>query len=867
MTGESRQASPSEQGADAPRILVVDPEEAAAGAIHRILGGAGYEVIQVPTVETALRLLESELPIDAVVLDGTRQAAADLEMCRRYRRLHAVPHPAVVLVLESGDPRRTACATWTEAMLEAPIDSAVLLTTLERTVSVGGGSPDRAARRSRSSAVEAERTRHLEAVRVLTANILRARELPTLLDTIARGTRNLMGARRVVVWAYDARRSWFCPVQTSGDDAAPTPAPVPVAGGDVTVHAPALHAALGGLARGVDLVEPVIYGSQVRYALTLAGLPAPETRPLHIDRECLLVVANTAAVALEHAALHAREQQRSEELRALLDGIRVVMSGDRLQDVLERLAGVASRVAGCPNVGVLLLDEAAGMLRLHAQRGRIPSDLGGAVPVAGSLPGAAVTTGAIVSAAVDPGDGERPLAETDRAAGLRRVVCLPIRTPHRRLGALAVCATIDEPGLPDGLEGLQILTDCVAIAVEQSRRSEELTAAYETQEQLQPIRVRTEKLRALGQLAAGMAHELNNLLNTVTGQAEVLMERIQDPEGEAAARVLFQAASDARDVVRRVQTFARRDTAQTLGRCYLPELVVESLELTKQQWQVGPTREGRPITVIRKLGGVPPVLGVGCEIREALTNLIFNAVDAMPQGGTLTFSAESVTDDVGRRWVELRVADTGVGIPPEVRDRIFDPFFTTKGLQGNGFGLSEVYGIMKRHGGSIQLDPTTAPGATFVLQFQEDSSVQPSAPVLDAQPVGAFRILIVDDERASRRALRTLLQTVGHTVIEAETVEAALARVAAQPIDLVCTDIKLPGRDGFALVRALRESHPAVRIIVVTGFAESAETAVAEPGIGAVVRKPLDVPSFIRCVTQVMRTPPSARDTAGSPPK
>jgi CheY-like chemotaxis protein len=309
------------------------------------------------------------------------------------------------------------------------------------------------------------------------------------------------------------------------------------------------------------------------------------------------------------------------------------------------------------------------------------------------------------------------------------------------------------------------------------------------------------------------------------------------------------------DVVRRVQSFARQEAPVSLTRCDLGQLVYEALELTRARWHDAPEKEGRPIRAVRRLGGLPAVLGTQSEIKEAVTNLIFNAVDAMPHGGTITFAGEEVVDDAKRRWVELRVSDTGVGIPEELREKVFDPFFTTKGLHGTGLGLSVVWGIMKRLGGTIRAERVADRGAAFVLRFAVDESGPARTPVLEAREVTTCRILIVDDDRTARRLLRTLLQSAGHSVIEADTVDAALAVIADGRVDLVCTDIRMPGKDGFYLVRALQRGEQRVRVIVVTGFDTDAAEARTMPGIDAVIEKPLDVPTMLKAVTQVLARP------------
>jgi len=518
------------------------------------------------------------------------------------------------------------------------------------------------------------------------------------------------------------------------------------------------------------------------------------------------------------------------------------------------LVGVTAEMARCPNVHVMLLDERTGELRTLAIHGCAPVAPGEVVPGAEGLVGHAMTRGETVYSANCQEDPRNIYRERARALGIVSQLCLPIQTPSRRLGVLVLCSTSAREYGTDDLRYLTSLADHLALAVEQSRLREEVQSAYEARERVLAELVRTEKLRALGELAAGMAHDLNNLLSVITGRSEVILQRVTDERTREVARVVFRAAADSMDVVRRVQSFARQEAPVSLTRCDLGQLVYEALELTRARWHDAPEKVGRPIRAVRRLGGLPAVLGTQSEIKEAVTNLIFNAVDAMPHGGTITFAGEEVVDDAKGRWVELRVSDTGVGIPEELREKVFDPFFTTKGLHGTGLGLSVVWGIMKRLGGTIRAE-TAARGATFVLRFAVDESAPARTPVLESREVTTCRILVVDDDRTARRLLRTLLQSAGHSVIEVDTVDAALAVIAEGRVDLVCTDIRMPGKDGFYLVRALQRTQQPVRVIVVTGFDTDAAEARTIPGIDAVIEKPLDVPTMLKAVTQVLARP------------
>ncbi len=265
--------------------------------------------------------------------------------------------------------------------------------------------------------------------------------------------------------------------------------------------------------------------------------------------------------------------------------------------------------------------------------------------------------------------------------------------------------------------------------------------------------------------------------------------------------------------------------------------------------------------------GLPLILGQPTEIREALTNLILNAVDAMPQGGTLILSGRPVSGIKGRgpsptpdpRFVELSVTDTGVGMAEEIRRRVFEPFFTTKGVQGTGLGLSVVYGIMERHGGRIAVTTTPGRGTTVTLRFQ---AAPPSTglpePKSTPRRVSSRRLLVIDDEPVVRKTLVALLRTVGHTVTEAAGGAEGLARLMEGPVDCELTDLGMPELTGWDVARAVKAHAPELPVILLTGWGELPS---AEPETGGLVdrilSKPIQLEDLLGVIAALTEPAPS----------
>jgi CheY-like chemotaxis protein len=258
--------------------------------------------------------------------------------------------------------------------------------------------------------------------------------------------------------------------------------------------------------------------------------------------------------------------------------------------------------------------------------------------------------------------------------------------------------------------------------------------------------------------------------------------------------------------------------------------------MTQASWKDQAQARGVHYEAVSELGPVPLVIGDASDLREALTNLIFNALDAMPQGGRLTIR---LTADRGR--VRCDVVDTGVGMAREVRERVFEPFFTTKKSEGSGLGLSVVYGIVTRSGGEVSVESTPGLGSTFT--FWLPAVVAPSVPrstePAAAAPARPARILVVDDEPHILEAVAEVLTLDGHAVVACPNGNAALESLQNESFDLVLTDLGMPGIGGWDVVRAVKERRPGTPVGLITGWSDSLDAAeVKRRGVDFVVAKP-----------------------------
>jgi PAS domain S-box-containing protein len=369
---------------------------------------------------------------------------------------------------------------------------------------------------------------------------------------------------------------------------------------------------------------------------------------------------------------------------------------------------------------------------------------------------------------------------------------------------------------------------------------------------------RSDKLRALGELAAGVAHNLNNSLTVIQGRAQLLLMRSAEEGNKKSLEVITQAVGDCSQTLRRLLDFSRRETTRHPMPVDLSELITSSVEIARPKWQAAAAERTGTIEV--RVDASAPVftLGDSAELREVAINLIFNAVDAMPQGGTIE-AGTRVEGKTARFWI----ADTGGGMPPEVMARIFEPFYTTKGERGTGLGLSASHGIIENHGGDINVISQPGKGTRFeiILPQHEASAPVVKAPVAQAANKAA-RVLVVEDEEKVRTLLNDAFRAEGHDVTEATTGAEALKQLDKNDFDLMVCDLGLPELSGLHVARWVKEFRPALPVIIATGFAEMiAEEDYTRARIDDVIRKPYALTDVLKRAHAVLAAQPDPRET------
>jgi PAS domain S-box-containing protein len=421
--------------------------------------------------------------------------------------------------------------------------------------------------------------------------------------------------------------------------------------------------------------------------------------------------------------------------------------------------------------------------------------------------------------------GDYPFSRRLAAAGLGSLVMAPLVVESTVFGVL-VAARRGAGNFSSGeCEFLRQLSEHVALAMHQAELYGALQAAYDDLRQTQQRVMQQERLRALGQMASGIAHDINNALSPAALYVESLLER--DTSLSAQAKdylVIIQRAIEgvANTVARMKEFYRQREPQRAHAPVTLSQVIDQAIDLTHARWHDMPQERGM---VIRLETEVPPnlpwIMGAETEIRDALTNLILNAVDAMPDGGTLKLCSREA--DSG--YVRIDVIDTGVGMDEDTRARCLEPFFTTKGERGTGLGLAMVYGMLERHGAEIQVESQVGHGTMISLIFpaRTGPGAEASAAYAAPKPLPPLRLLFIDDDPVVLRSLRDTLEREGHTVVTADGGERGIeafraAETRGERFSAVVTDLGMPHMDGRKVAAAVKAHSPQVPVLLLTGW-------------------------------------------------
>jgi signal transduction histidine kinase len=437
------------------------------------------------------------------------------------------------------------------------------------------------------------------------------------------------------------------------------------------------------------------------------------------------------------------------------------------------------------------------------------------------------------------GQGAKPgTEETPGIEELQSTVLLlqdELAQSNREVVALAL-------ELEQRVDELKRSNTALVAEVEERRKSERerqhlheaLRHAYEDLRESQERLVQQERLRALGQMASGIAHDINNAISPIALYTASLLDHDQTLSQRAREymTIIQRAIEDVAATVARMREFYRpRESALQLAPVALNEVIEQVVALTRARWSDLPQQRGVVVHVRTELSGeLPAIMGVGSEIRDALTNLVFNAVDAMPDGGTLTLhtgTRGSITraDTTTAEHVLVEVRDTGTGMDEITRRRCLEPFYTTKGERGTGLGLAMVYGMAQRHSAELEIESAPSAGTAVRLIFPLSTPTPSgqSTPAVGDGPPRPLQLLLVDDDPLLNRSLRDALEAEGHEIATAEGGQSGIDKFTAalrsgRPFDVVITDLGMPYVDGRKVAATIKAVSPLTPVVLLTGW-------------------------------------------------
>lgn len=439
---------------------------------------------------------------------------------------------------------------------------------------------------------------------------------------------------------------------------------------------------------------------------------------------------------------------------------------------------------------------------------------------------------------------------------VRSEAVFPLKIRDRIIGVLDIESSEVRGFDEEDLKLLSSFASQVSIFIENAQLFSDLKKTLQELKQAQDQIIQTEKLKALGEMASGVAHDFNNILAVILGNIQLLiyqLDHLRSEDIREQLKIIEKSAKDGAETIRRIQEFSGRRSDREFITLSLNDIIKEVIIITQPRWRDQAQKKGIEIQVQTQLNDIPLIMGNPSELREVLMNIIFNAIDAMPEGGVITISSHIQTED----WVELRISDTGIGMSEEVRRRVFDPFFTTKGVKNSGLGMSVSYGIIKRHGGDILIESEPGKGSTFIIHLPTgfgEEEVKTEEVISTHEKMVSARILVIDDEASVRDILSRMLKVKGHYVVTASSGEEGIEKFKNGNFDIVLTDLGMPKVSGLDVGRAIKSIDSNIPVAMITGWGiEIDKEKLSENGIDLVLSKPFNFDQIVKLVSEAMR--------------
>lgn len=588
------------------------------------------------------------------------------------------------------------------------------------------------------------------------------------------------------------------------------------------------------------------------FALTGAVGVGAEGR-ITLVKELKRAFSNLSAASKALEATRSRLARRLDEAATLERVAREFTATLQAQQVLQVVLEQVEEIMGVEAATLMTLDPKANELVFQIPLGSKAGELQGyRMPVGQGVAGWVAEHGQPLR--VDNVSKDlRHSPAVDQKVGFqtRSILCVPMELQDRVTGVVEVMNKKNGAFTAEDESLLTAVARWTAIAIENARLYQELQQSMDGLKKAQEQLVRAERLRALGEMAGGVAHDFNNLLTIILAEAQLLNASPRAENERQSLRRIEAAARDAVQAVRRLQEYTRvrRDAPREV--VPVDRLVAQAVEITRPRWQPNAKLELRA----EPAGSV---MGNPAELREVLTNLIFNAVDARVEGRDCRIVIRTHSEN--EAWATIAVEDNGSGIPPEVRPHIFDPYFTTK-PHGTGLGLSLAYGIIMRHGGEIHVTSPLVPegenagGTRFDIRIPLANYLPPTLKVEKKAPEKHFaRVLFVDDDLNVLESASNLLTTCGYQVSTAKSLAEANERLARGDYDVMLTDLTMPDCTGWDLAWRAKQLWRNKPVVLVTGWGLQLDAEQMDKGVvDGVLTKPFAIEDLSRVLENLPR--------------
>ncbi|ODS30762.1 MAG: two component sensor histidine kinase [Candidatus Scalindua rubra] len=546
---------------------------------------------------------------------------------------------------------------------------------------------------------------------------------------------------------------------------------------------------------------------------------------------------------------------KSEKLGAVAEECSIINSNLNIAEVLESIMKYANKVTNSVASTLMLLDEETGELVLSVPTGpksdeltdyRLPPGKGIAGWVAANEQHALVP---------DARKDSRSYGKVDEISGFetKSILCVPLKAKSKLIGVLEVINKADDTSFTEeDAMLLNIFANQAAIAIENARFYGELKEKTEEEKKLLKKFAESEKLRALGLMASGMAHDFNNMLTIMLGTIELIeIEKDKDVILKKM-HVIKKAAIDSAHIIKKIQKFTKTEEEDIQFKpVEINDLVRESIEITTPIWKDDLQAEGISIEIVDTLLEEELIInGNDSDLREAIINLIFNSVDAMPEGGKINIATYMKGENVC-----LEISDNGVGMTEETKNRIFDPFFTTKGVSHSGLGMSVLYGIIKRHNGVVEIKTEPGEGTSFIIGLSKRREMieKRDEKVLPVVEVEKAKVLVIDDKPEIAMLLSDILSSQGHQTHVFNSGKDGIEAFKKGDYDMLVTDLGMPDISGWEVISVAKQINPRVLIGMVTGWDIAVDEA-KQKGVDFIIHKPFRPNQIKQAVTNAFKS-------------